>query len=230
MKKTEITVETSRHVVISRSSSIWEGNSESTGPRVPTQEEFDSLLAYLAADRDEAGKEYETIRRKLIKFFECRGCSSPEDHADETINRVARKIRNGTEIWAKQPSSYFYGVARNVLMDYRRRLSKEALPLDSVDKCGHLCGSPLEKHESRQRERRLEHLLKAVQAYLQELPAHRRDLILEYYGEDNTSKGESRRLLAKRLGIPANALRIRIHRIRMKLRARFREYVDEIEC
>ncbi len=57
-----------------------------------TPEAFDTLLACLDRDRDRAAEKYEEIRNALITFFEHRGCLSPEEYADETINRVARRI------------------------------------------------------------------------------------------------------------------------------------------
>ena len=88
---------------------------------VLTKEALDKLLACLDQNREQAASRYEIIRRKLMKYFECRGCCSPEDLADETINRVARRIYEGKEIWTSEPANYFYGVARNVLKEYRGR-------------------------------------------------------------------------------------------------------------
>ena len=58
-----------------------------------TKEALDGLLECLSADRELAAEAYEEIRRKLITFFEFRGCLTPQDQADETIHRVARRIQ-----------------------------------------------------------------------------------------------------------------------------------------
>src|SRR5258705_1304439 len=55
-------------------------------------EAFDRLLDSLGEDRESAGKRYLEIRSNLVRFFEWRGSPVPEDHADETINRVAKRI------------------------------------------------------------------------------------------------------------------------------------------
>jgi len=60
-----------------------------------TQAAFDMLLARLDADRDEAGRKYVELRRKLVKFLGLWGCSYPDDQADEAIGRTARKIFEG---------------------------------------------------------------------------------------------------------------------------------------
>ena len=57
-----------------------------------TQAAFDSLLEWLDPDRARSGEKYEKIRLRLIKIFACRGCSIPEELADRTIDRVARKV------------------------------------------------------------------------------------------------------------------------------------------
>ena len=52
---------------------------------------------------------------------------------------------------------------------------------------------------------------------LQKLSAENRDMILGYYQEEKGVTIETRRLLAERLQIPLNALRIRALRLRDKL-------------
>src|SRR5512147_2505802 len=80
-----------------------------------TQEAFDQLLAALGEDRERAGETYLEIRSNLVRFFEWRGCPLPEDHADETFNRVAKRILEGEEIL--NPMSYCLGVARMLLLE-----------------------------------------------------------------------------------------------------------------
>src|SRR5215475_7737610 len=74
-----------------------------------TQEAFDKLLDSLGGDREQAGQKYLEIRNNLTRFFEWRGCSFPEDHADETINRIAKRVDEGEEIL--NPAGYAMGVA-----------------------------------------------------------------------------------------------------------------------
>ena len=60
-----------------------------------TPEAFEKLLNAFSANRDEAGVQYEIMRPKLVRFFEWRKVESAQDYADETINRVARRIESG---------------------------------------------------------------------------------------------------------------------------------------
>src|SRR5262245_63800556 len=99
------------------------GSSAATGGTALTQSRLDRLLARLAADRDVAAAEYEKIRRKLIDLFDWWGSAAPEDDADLTIDRVARKLEQGEVI--ENPRGYFHGVARNVFFESGRRQARE---------------------------------------------------------------------------------------------------------
>jgi hypothetical protein len=79
------------------------------------QESFERLLDLFDPDRGRAGQRYEATRRALVKFFECKGGRFPEDLADETLDRVARRVAEGEVIRAADPAAYVHGVARNVL-------------------------------------------------------------------------------------------------------------------
>src|SRR5262245_40413221 len=93
-----------------------------------TQEAFDQLLAWLNPDREAAGRRYEEIRRRLLKVFACRGCACPEDLADETINRVARKVAEIAPTYVGDPAHYFCGVAHNVYLESLRIHEPEPPP------------------------------------------------------------------------------------------------------
>jgi DNA-directed RNA polymerase specialized sigma24 family protein len=175
-----------------------------------TPEGFEALLSQLDPDRERAGEIYETIRYKLVRLFEWRGCASPEDLADETINRVARRLSEGVELRSNDPYGYFCGVAHLLFKEVLRRVSREQRALTSGD------WPPPPADEEEPSDRQLECLRRC----LSRLPADQGDLVLRYY-KGNSDSGESnirnRQQLARQAGIPMNALRIRIHRIRRKL-------------
>lgn len=164
-----------------------------------TQESFDSLLAWLDSDRERAGRRYEEIRRRLIKIFACRGCHEPEDLADETINRVAKKVADISATYEGDPALYFYGVANKV-------------HLESVKKRPASPAPPAPQAEEFEREH------DCLERCMELLPPRNRELVLQYYHEERGAKIEHRQALADQLGIALNALRIRAHRIRMTLR------------
>jgi hypothetical protein len=58
----------------------------------PTPEAFHRLLTWLDEGADSGGATYVEMRRRLVGYFVRRGCLSPEDLADETLNRAARRL------------------------------------------------------------------------------------------------------------------------------------------
>ena len=92
-------------------------------------EQFDTLLHRLGPDRDLAGTRYEQLRRRLITLFDYRGCPHPEELADETLDRAARRLEEmGTEFVGSDPARFVYGVAWNVARESFRRRSTVSLP------------------------------------------------------------------------------------------------------
>jgi DNA-directed RNA polymerase specialized sigma24 family protein len=187
------------------------------GPRAQglTAEGFDTLLSQLDPDRERAGELYETIRRKLVRLFEWRGCVSPEDLADETFNRVARRLSEGVELRSNDPYGYFCGVAHLLYKEVLRRAAREHRAIESGD-----WPPPALTEDDEPSDPRLESLRRC----LQRLPPDQRDLVLRYYqgnGQGTNDPGDhnirNRQALASDLGVPMNALRIRVHRARRKL-------------
>src|SRR5215471_19577839 len=95
-----------------------------------TQAAFDRLLVRLDSNRDIAADRYLRMRRDLVRLFEWRGCCTPEDYADETINRCARKIEQGEEI--RDVATYSIGVARMLLREMCRDRSQHARSVEET--------------------------------------------------------------------------------------------------
>lgn len=182
-----------------------------------TEEAFNSLLARLDSDAEAAAEKYEFIKAEIIKLFECRGCASPIDLADETINRVARRISEGQEIPLDSIGSYFYGVARNVMREYLRNPEKDWTSIETLLPSDHPAEDP-EKIDTQRLERySLERRLECLESCVEKLPPETRDLAISYYRGSEKTRIESRRRMALSLGIPLNTLRIRVHRVRERL-------------
>jgi RNA polymerase sigma factor (sigma-70 family) len=181
---------------------------------VITREAFDRMLAELHPDIERAGEQYEKIRQKLVKLFEWRGCPHAEECADETFNRVAQKISEGTSIWTNDPYSYFHGVALNVLREYWRSAEQTAKTLEEVAQIHGLSVDPEDLLLLEREQREKERLLECLNRCLQKLSPESLHLITRYHqGEESLAKAR-RKELAQSLGIPLNALRIRAYRIR----------------
>jgi DNA-directed RNA polymerase specialized sigma24 family protein len=170
-----------------------------------TQEAFDKLLTSFGEDRENAAEKYLEIRSNLVRFFEWRGCTFPEDHADETINRVAKRLVEGEEI--SNPSGYCVGVARMLLLEINKEHAREQRAL------GEMASSPVAHSDDSESEGHIE----CLRSCLQNLPADSRELIIEYYKGEKGAKIKNRKRLVERLGIPVNTLRMRALRLREKI-------------
>jgi RNA polymerase sigma factor (sigma-70 family) len=175
---------------------------------VLTKEALDNLLDWLDSDREQAGKKYEEIRQTLVKFFTWRGYATAEDLADETINRVTRKVPELIKIYSGDPALYFYGVARNLLLEQQKSEISRPSPLP-----------PDQPDMSNQEEDadKIERELSCLEQCLKQLSASSREFVLSYYQKQKQAKIDFRRDLAQHLGISSNNLRVRMHRIRVVL-------------
>jgi len=170
-------------------------------------EEFDKLLFWLSPDRETAGKKYEEIRRQLIRYFTCWGCSRPEDLADITIDRVVPWMESRGWEPSTEPIRVFFGFARNVRRETNRK--EEPGPIDSG------IAQPVSTNATPEKEQDFA----CLEACIASLSATEADLIRHYYQYDQADKIKKRRELAKNLGIGMNALRIQAWKIRGSLRS-----------
>src|SRR5687767_9266958 len=143
------------------------------------------LLARLDPDRERAGALYEGLRRTLVKFFDWRGSASPEEGADETLDRLSRKLEAGEEV--EDPRSYAHGIARLVLLEQWRRPAARAAHADEKELARIPTPDPVEEGA----------LTGCLLRCLEELPPESRTLILEYYTAEGRAKIDNRRRLAE---------------------------------
>jgi hypothetical protein len=166
-----------------------------------TQAQFDQLLDWLNPDRQKAAEQYEWIRKRLIKILVSRGSHTPEELADQTINRVARKLPEIRSTYVGEPACYFSGVASFI---WRESLRKEKRPAVTLP-------TPANPTDDQERD------YLCLEKCLSELPASDRDLAVAYYQQEKHAKIDHRKKLAEQLGLAMNALRIRACRIRASL-------------
>jgi len=182
-----------------------------------TDQAFARLLNWLDPEQERAGEKYERLRLKLRLFFEHRGCLSPEELTDKTLDRVARKLAAGEEIRIPDPASYCYGVAHNILKEYWRHPAREALSLDTQpnksNSPANATVSPSAESELQETEINLGYL----DTCLRRLSPEDRQLILRYYEGDHRGRINNRQDLANELGLSPGSLRIRALRIREQL-------------
>lgn len=171
-----------------------------------TREALDKLLAAFSPDTNEAAKQYEALRSKLIRYFEWREVPLADDKTDETFNRVARRIDEGKQI--DNVVGYAYRVAYFVFLE--SLTEPELIDIDQEGVAPPTVEPQFEDTEQEPRQR-------CFDSCLEELPVKNRNIILVYYEGERRTKIERRKKLAEQLKISLDALRIRAHRIRKGL-------------
>lgn len=188
--------------------------------------ELDTLLSFLGRERESAGREYERIRHRLIRFLEWRGCTEADQLADEAMNRVARRLAEGLEIESDDPYVYFRGVAKMILSEWRRerRRDRDAQRGASFES-ERLRPSVFDDEQDTDPEtsEQVRERLQVLHECLALLPEHERDLVLRFYQGEGAERIRQRRRLARERAITMTALRLRAFRIRRRLE----RYMDE---
>lgn len=166
-----------------------------------TKDPFDALLDWLDPDREKAGERYEIIRAGLIRIFVSKGLSDAEHYTDETIDRVIKRLPELQGTYVGDPARYFHGVARNVMLEYRRRkeVTTDELP----------------QHQTQESARSDTH--ECLSKCLKLLPRDKLEFILDYHLYQGHAKIEHHREMAVELSISEGALRTRAHHLRVSL-------------
>jgi len=160
---------------------------------------FDRLLGALDSDRDRAAAAYERLRVRISGLMQWWGASNGDDLADQTLDRVARKLDEGATVTEGSFGAYVRGVSRMVFYEAARegraaRALDPPPPHDGVDvESRHGC----------------------LDQCLSGLADGDRRLALRYY--EDGRKEDVRRRLAQECGVTMTALRIRMHRLRHRL-------------
>jgi DNA-directed RNA polymerase specialized sigma24 family protein len=168
-------------------------------------DDFESLLAWLGPDREQAGEKYEQLRQNLLDYFRRRGATDPYSLADEVFVRVTRKAPEVAKDFVGEPAAYFLAVGRLVLIESRRQPVRVSLPRDIPE-------PPTADASTSQ-----ELLLQALEQCWGRLEPHEQQIVLRYYATVQKPR-ESRARLAQELGVTGGALRVLTHRLRARLK------------
>lgn len=163
---------------------------------------FDAFLNALHPDRDRAGEVFERLRERVTGLLEWWGAPRSAELADETLDRVARKIEEGTHVAQGSLGAYVRGVARMVFYESMRDRT------DQLDEPETLIESRAEDAEP---------ALACLDDCLSTLQHDERELVLRYYGTGK--RADIRQRLAEEHGLSISALRIRTCRLRQRLEA-----------
>jgi RNA polymerase sigma factor (sigma-70 family) len=163
-----------------------------------------ALLAALGETPEESGIEYERLRSKLILFFSRRMLQFPEDLADEALDRLARRIVEGTII--DSIPAFALGIGRHLALEQMKNRA-ETMGDDFWDNVP----APSATQSSEEEIARMERCLKTLRP-------DEAKLLRGYYLATEDTPMKTRGKLAKRLGISANTLRQRVFLARQRLR------------
>ena len=175
--------------------------------RTITAAGLERLLLRLDPDVDRAALEYEQLRRTLVRFFDWRGGWPPDECADETLDRLARKLQ---DVVVDNIRQYARGIARLVLLERRRHLVASLTDADA-NLAAARAATPADGPDDAER------LRDCFDRCLDGFPDSSRALVIDYYAEERTGKIVNRRRLASTLGLSDNALRSRVQRLRDRL-------------
>ncbi len=180
----------------------------------PTEPAFRKFLQWLDEGSDSKGERYLEMRRRLLRYFDHKHCLASDDLADETLNRVARRLEEQGTITEATPAQYCYIVAKFVFLEYLRQAHPQAdateanLSSAALARASRPLPATAEAEEKR---------MVCLEQCIDKLMSEERDLILEYYRGEQHEKIRRRRQLAERLALTLNALSIRACRIRIRL-------------
>jgi DNA-directed RNA polymerase specialized sigma24 family protein len=180
-----------------------------------TPRAFHRLLEWLDEGADSGGEKYLEMRRRLVQYFDRKNCLAPDELADETLNRAARRLEEEGVIETEAPAKYCYTVARFVFMEHLRATEKAGALLDDARTSSPL-NHPAAAEAAREKEF-AEKRLDCLERCAAQLEPRQRELITRYYAGKERERIENRRALAEELGVTVNALSIRACRIRDKL-------------
>jgi DNA-directed RNA polymerase specialized sigma24 family protein len=173
-----------------------------------TSEAFSKFLTKLAPTLEKGGEKYEELRHQLIKLFEWRGSHIADELADETLNRVVRKIDEGEEL-EKNVTALAVGIAHYVFLESLKRPDNNRAEM----KESFYLAMPSELRDEDD-----DLWLNCLRECMHSLSEENRQLIIEYYQREKRAKIDHRRRLAAELNLSPNTLISRARRIRDKLK------------
>lgn len=165
---------------------------------------FDYFLNWLDPERDTAAKKYQALRAQIISFLVRRRCTEPEKLADDALTIFAHRLPHLREK-IRDPLPYLTVVARNLNTEL---ITSRHLPLPAD-----IPAAPPSLDETEE-----ERIFESLEECLRELRAEDRELFLQYFEWESQDRADFRKEMSAQRGITPNALRLRIHKIKLRLR------------
>jgi RNA polymerase sigma factor (sigma-70 family) len=191
--------------------------------REANAEDFRRLLARFDSDPVQAWQAYDSLRRKLVMFFEHHRDLDAEELAADAMERIAKKT-DAVEIG--NIAEFAFGVARNVRREALRRLAATPRISDlalggDVPSGGADSQNPAEDMviERIDQQRKFHCLVQCMKR----IDSDDRRMLFLYYPQQNDELEERRQQLAESLSLTLGTLRTRIARLREKLERCFQD-------
>lgn len=195
------------------------GAQKTRGPRPPKSKKrkpkwvvdeaaFNKLLDAFTPDRNDAIEQYDLAYRKVLRYFEWRSVVTADQCADETMDRVARRISEGQKIDKMMP--YIFVTAHHIHQEVLKFIKEhQEIAIDDV--------LPSYLPHGEQEIVDPDERLLCFDRCLEELEPDDREVVLGYYEGDGREKIDHRQELAKKRKMSQNALRISVYRIKKML-------------
>lgn len=184
-----------------------------------TQAAFARLLSWLDEGQDSGGERYLEMRHRLHAWFDRKACPNPEALADETLNRVARRLAQAGTITGATPAQFCYITAKYVWLESLRQPQPASLEETEIQQRPAWCA---EASDSEAR-------FKCLEACLARLTEAERTLLLRYFTGEERRKIAQRQSLATELQISSNALSLRVFRLRARMEQCVRDCLAKSE-
>ncbi len=179
-----------------------------------TAESLKQLLNAFSSDPAAAGDAFQKLRESLNRYFTVKGDSAPETATDETLDRVARKISEGTAI--EDMTKYGFAAARFVYLERLRLEQKQTTAAKTF----------YEAHEARAKgEERDDFAL--MRECFGEMSEADRQILRNYFADLPSAELVVRRQdLIDEQQITLNQMRLKIFRLRKRLQNCVRGKLD----
>lgn len=161
------------------------------------------------------------MHHRLTRIFISGGCLDAESLADEVMNRVAVRIDKVVSDYKGDPARCLQGFAEFVALEDRKERNAR-IDIEKVEQS--ILPEDREREEDERRKREREDA--CLEGCMKEFTGEERALYQGYFQNDMKAK-LARKKLAEDLGITANALRIKAHRVSRRLRRCLDGCLDE---
>ena len=180
-------------------------------PTSPSSSPFDTNPWEASGDgRQGILQLFESLRGKLILFFEVRHCIDPEELAEATLERVIQRLCEGTRI--ADLVCYSFGVAKNIYREYiRATKARDSFIAQQKYRSKEFLS---DENEADAHEKQLT----CLEGCMMRLKEQDRVMLVEYYKFKGQLKLEHRRQMAEQLGITREALTLRIFHLKLRLK------------